>query len=119
VDVLRVEYDKIRKYVSDNHIDTPIILPKEKHFANHFSGEYTARDYTCNFYISRMVISPYGEVIVCPSLGMLGISSGNIRNSTIMKEWNSKSSVRSARCSTNLSSPAVNRCCAIVESEYI
>lgn len=119
MNVLRGEYDKIRKYIGDNNIETPVILPKDKHFANHFSDDYTARAYSCNFYYSRMVVSPYGEVIVCPSLGMLGVSSGNIRNSTIMKEWNSEK-FRTVRKMLNKSLvPGCNRCCAIVESEYI
>lgn len=117
--ILRAEYDKIRDYVREHSIATPVILPEDKHFLDHFSPDYTARAYRCNFYYSRMVVSPYGEVLVCPSLGMLGVSSGNVRNSTIMKEWNSPNFRKIRKLLNKSLVPGCNRCCSIVESQTL
>ncbi len=68
----------------------------------------------CHYPWQVMVISPYGDVYPCIPLGFLGISLGNIRESSIREVWNSPAycSLRRKLKKAKLF-PLCNKCCMI------
>lgn len=117
--VFEEQKQKVIDYIREHDVKVPVLFPGDKETDEHFTENYDLKGKHCTYFYTRMVITPYGEVTPCVNLGMLGMTTGNIRGSSIKKEWNSPAFRKARKMLNKRLLPACNRCCVLLNHEYL
>jgi radical SAM protein with 4Fe4S-binding SPASM domain len=99
--------DKNRNYCLD------ITFPSEKAIESYYDNSYNELNY-CLYPWARTVISPYGDVLPCITMSMIGYSAGNIKETSLKQIWNGKQFVEFRKLLKKQGLlPICSKCCTI------